>query len=81
MRRGDLVVLHDPQTAGLVPALRAVGRDRRLALPHRPRRPDDSALARRGWSFLEPYLREAHATVFSRRAVHPGLLRRRDGRA
>jgi trehalose synthase len=68
---GDLVVLHDPQAAGLIPAMRRsgafviwrchIGRDE----------PGRSALAERGWSFLEPYLRDAHATVFSRREYVP----------
>jgi len=63
---GDVVVLHDPQTAGLVPALRGrgvhvvwrchVGLD----LPNR--------LARNAWAFLLPYVTQADACVFSRRA-------------
>jgi len=60
----DIVILHDPQTAGLAPALKArgvhviwrchVGVD------------DPNALVRDTWSFLERYVRDANAAVFSR---------------
>jgi trehalose synthase len=62
----DLVVLHDPQTAGMIPAVRSrsvpvvwrchVGLD----MPNE--------LARAAWRFLLPYVSEADACVFSRRA-------------
>jgi trehalose synthase len=61
----DVVILHDPQTAGLVPGLK------RLGVPVIWRChvgidvPD--ALARRAWGFLIPYVRQADAYVFSRR--------------
>jgi trehalose synthase len=70
VRRGDVVVLHDPQTAGLVPALRRSG-----ALVvwrcHIGYEDHDDPWVRSGWDFLAPYVREAHATVFSRRAYIP----------
>ena len=63
---GDVVYLHDPQTAGLtsVTSLRRahvvwrchVGLDR----------PND--LAKRAWAFLRPYVVEADAFIFSREA-------------
>jgi trehalose synthase len=67
LRPGDVVILHDPQTAGMLPALRAavdvpliwrahIGLDL----------PND--VAREAWSFLTPYLGEADAYVFSREA-------------
>jgi trehalose synthase len=66
VRPRDVVVLHDPQTAGLIPAVRGrgvpviwrchVGLD----LPNE--------LARRAWRFLLPYVQEADAYVFSRSA-------------
>ena len=66
---GDLVVLHDPQTAGLAEGLRAavtgvvwrchVGRDV----------PNDVAVA--AWDFLRPYVEHADALVFSRREYAP----------
>jgi trehalose synthase len=71
VRRGDLVILHDPQTAGLVPAMRRLGATVVWRCHIGRDDPDESAPARRGWSFLEPYLREADATVFSRREFIP----------
>jgi trehalose synthase len=62
---GDLVILHDPQTAGLIPLLPRgvpviwrchVGLDV----------PND--LAREAWHFLAPYVEQADAYVFSREA-------------
>jgi trehalose synthase len=60
----DIVVLHDPQTAGLVPALKARGLPVvwrcHVGVDH----PDD--LARSAWDFLRPYVSAADAVVFSR---------------
>jgi trehalose synthase len=66
---GDIVVLHDPQTAGLAHAARRrgasvvwrchVGRDR----------PNDCT--DRAWEFLRPHLADAHMLVFSRLAYAP----------
>jgi trehalose synthase len=62
---GDIIYLHDPQTAGLVPAMRKTG----LAVIWRCHigvdRPND--LARGAWDFLRPYVEAADAYVFSRR--------------
>jgi trehalose synthase len=61
---GDVVFLHDPQTAGLVPAIREMGAivvwrcHVGLDLPNE--------LARRAWAFLRPYVERADACVFSR---------------
>jgi trehalose synthase len=73
---GDIVILHDPQPAGMAPALRShaaaviwrchVGIDE----------PND--LARDAWAFLLPYVREADVAVFSREAfVWDGIERNR----
>ncbi len=72
----DIVILHDPQTAGLIPAVRKtgatviwrchVGRDR----PNR--------YAREAWDFLRDYVLQADAYVFSRSAYRwEGLDRNR----
>jgi len=62
---GDVIYLHDPQTAGLAPAMREAG----LAVVWRCHigvdRPND--LAREAWDFLRPYVERADAYVFSRR--------------
>jgi trehalose synthase len=67
------VVLHDPQTAGLLPALKARGAIvvwRSHVGTDRP-----SPLAAAAWAFLEPYLVEADAYVFSRQPEGPPRLR------
>ena len=60
---GDVVVLHDPQTAGLAPALRATG----VEVVWRchvgiDTQNDHSRLA---WEFLRPYLEDVPSFVFS----------------
>ena len=63
---GDLVILHDPQTAGLIPLVRAAG----IPVVWRCHVGLDvpNAVAREAWQFLEPYVMQADAYVFSREA-------------
>jgi trehalose synthase len=70
VRPGDVVVLHDPQTAGLAPMLRRAGCivAWRCHIGHEAL---DHPLVRAAWEFLERYLRAAHVTVFSRPAYVP----------
>ena len=70
--RGDVVIVHDPQPAGLIPRLKQIGVPViwrcHVGIDH------PSALARRAWSFLRPYVEPADAYVFSREAfVWEGL--------
>jgi trehalose synthase len=62
----DIVILHDPQTAGLVPAIKKTGAiviwRCHVGLDHPNRR------AREAWDFLRRYLVESDACVFSRAA-------------
>jgi trehalose synthase len=68
----DIVILHDPQTAGLIPHLTRrgvkviwrchVGTDER------------TVEGDRAWSFLEPYLKHASAFIFSRFSYLPDIL-------
>jgi trehalose synthase len=64
VREGDVVFLHDPQTAGMIEPVRARGAIAvwrchvGLDLPNE--------LARRAWDFLRPYVEQADAYVFSR---------------
>ena len=62
---GDVVFLHDPQTAGLVDVLRETGAHivsrNHVGLDL----PNDHA--RRAWEFLRPYVERADSFVFSRR--------------
>jgi trehalose synthase len=72
IRSGDIVILHDPQTAGLVPAVRACG----VPVVWRCHVGVDqpNALVRETWRFLERYVAAADAMVFSRtRFVWEGL--------
>jgi trehalose synthase len=65
----DIVLLHDPQTAGLAEGMRAVGA-RVVWRCHVGRdRPND--ITRAGWEFLRTYVESAHALVFSRREYAP----------
>lgn len=73
---GDVIYLHDPQTAGLAPAMREVGAAViwrcHVGVDH----PND--LAREAWDFLRPYVERADAYVFSRREyLWQGLSQRR----
>jgi trehalose synthase len=72
VRRGDFVLLHDPQTVGLAgPLARAgacvvwrchIGVDRQ------------NGASRSAWDFLRPHVEAAHAYVFSRRRYVPSWL-------
>ena len=66
MRPGDLAVLHDPQTAGLVPALSRRGVKVVWRCHIGVDEPND--VARGAWRFLIDYLRDAAAVIFSRQA-------------
>jgi trehalose synthase len=73
---GDVVIVHDPQPAGLVPHVRAAG----AAAIWRCHVGVDEAndVVRSAWSFLLPYLSAADAFVFHRDAfVWDGLDRQR----
>jgi len=75
VREGDIVICHDPQTAGLVPWLRRCGClvIWRCHIGHD--RPNE--MTARAWAFLLPYLQEAHRYVFTRRSYAPGQLEAR----
>ncbi len=72
VRPGDAVFLHDPQTAGMAPALMAhsatviwrchIGTE------------DITPEAERGWAFLAPHVRDVPLRVFSRQAYIPPAL-------
>ena len=68
----DLVILHDPQTAGLVGPLREAG----VPTVWRCHIGLDSlnAATEAAWAFLRPYVEPADAFVFSRREYAPGWL-------
>jgi trehalose synthase len=64
VREGDVVILHDPQTMGLVDAMKAAGAAVIWRCHVGLDRPNQ--IAREAWAFLEPYLRRADAYIFSR---------------
>jgi len=66
------VILHDPHTAGLVPRL--VGRGARAVWRCHIGTDTRTVEGDRAWTFLEPYLTQAHAFVFSRFAYLPDML-------
>jgi trehalose synthase len=72
VRPGDVVTLHDPQTAGLAPGLAAIGAHVIWVCHVGIDVAND--LAREGWRFLLDDARASEATVFTRRAyVWDGL--------
>jgi trehalose synthase len=64
LQPGDVVYLHDPQTAGLVPAMKELGA--RVIWRCHIGVDEPDALAHRAWDFLRPYVESADAYVFSR---------------
>jgi len=66
VRPGDVVVLHDPQTAGLVGPLRGAGLAVVWVCHVGIDEPNDEA--RSAWDFLRPEIQPADAYVFSRDA-------------
>jgi trehalose synthase len=69
VRPGDVVILHDPQTAGLAPAFRRLG----ATIVWRCHVGSDQSneWTERSWGFLRPYLEDVNAYVFSRRRFAP----------
>jgi trehalose synthase len=65
IQRGDVVYLHDPQSAGLVPMLRELGV--KVIWRCHIGVDEPNALAREAWNFLRPYVEAADACIFSRR--------------
>jgi trehalose synthase len=65
----DLVMLHDPQTAGLREGLREVG----VRVTWRCHIGSDTSNEHTddGWAFLQPYVEDCDAFVFSRKAYAP----------
>jgi trehalose synthase len=72
VRPADPVILHDPQTAGLIPHLARRGVPVIWRCHIGQDEPSDEARA--AWSFLEPYLTQARAFVFSRFSYLPDSL-------
>jgi trehalose synthase len=69
VRRGDIVLLHDPQTAGMVDGLRADGV--RVVWRCHVGRDTNNDQTDEAWAFLQTYIERADAFVFSREAYAP----------
>lgn len=72
VRPGDVVVLHDPQTLGLAPAIHELGGAIVWSCHIGIDEPNE--LTRQAWKFLAPYVRFANRVVFSRRQYAWDLL-------
>jgi trehalose synthase len=72
LQPGDVVLLHDPQTAGLIPSLRDLG----VFVGWRSHIGADPVNQHtdQGWAFLRPYVEQADAVVFSRSRFVPDWL-------
>jgi len=70
----DVVFLHDPQTAGLIPHIAGTGRT--VIWRCHVGADETNELSREAWEFLAPYVTEADALVFSREAYVPEVCRR-----
>jgi trehalose synthase len=72
VKPGDIVLLHDPQTAGLAEPIRARGAH--VVWRCHVGVDEPNGLAQEAWAFLAPYVQAAQAVVFSRAAyVWEGL--------
>ena len=69
VRPGDIVLLHDPQTAGLVEGVRKLGAHTiwRCHIG----RDTPNPTSRMGWEFLRGFIEPADAFIFSRREYRP----------
>ena len=74
---GDAIFLHDPQTAGMAPALMAHGAT--VIWRCHIGTEDITPEAEGGWAFLAPHVREAPLRIFSRKGYIPAALD--DGRS
>ena len=72
LKEDDVVLFHDPQTAGLIPAAKETGARIIWRCHIGADDPDEST--RRAWDFLAPYVTAADAYVFSRRSYVWDLL-------
>ncbi len=74
VRPGDIVVLHDPQTAGLVESMKAAGAT--VVWRCHIGRDVPNGLSEQGWAFLRPYLDAVDRVVVTRSCFAPEWLGR-----
>jgi trehalose synthase len=69
IKPGDLVLVHDPQPAGLIETLKRAGA--KVVWRCHVGRDQPNDWTDRAWDFLQPYLEDADAYVVSRKAFAP----------
>src|SRR4051794_4922291 len=74
VRSGDIVVVHDPQPAGLVPVLKSIGA--RVVWRSHIGIDTSNEWTDSAWSFVRPYVEQADVCVFSREHYVPDWLER-----
>jgi trehalose synthase len=72
VRPGDIAIVHDPQPAGLVPRLLEHGA--RVVWRCHVGIDRSNEWTEEAWDFLRPYVRDAHAHVFSRASFAPSFI-------
>jgi len=75
VRHGDIVLLHDPQAAGLARGLVATGAH--VIWRSHIGRDQTNVYTDMGWAFLRPYLEHAEAFIFSRQSYVPAWIESR----
>jgi trehalose synthase len=73
VRPGDIVILHDPQTAGLIAAMKRAGAVV-IWRCHVGADDRENPFVVGAWNFLAPYLEDADAFIFSRATYPPSWL-------
>ena len=79
VRSGDVVIVHDPQPAGLIDPLLAKGAH--VVWRCHVGSDGTNEWTDRAWDFIRPYVEHAHAHVFSRMAFAPAWMDRTGVRA
>jgi trehalose synthase len=72
IRPGDTVILHDPQSAGLISTMHAAGA--RVVWRCHIGRDTPNAYTEEGWAFLRDYVSQAEAVIFSRHEFVPSWI-------
>lgn len=74
---GDVVLLHDPQTVGMIPVI-APGSDVHIVWRSHIGIDEPNGHVQEAWEFLLPYLGDTQALIFTRREYVPPQLADRD---
>lgn len=76
IRSGDIIILHDPQTVGLIPFFKELGN---LVLWRcHIGSEEENIYCKKAWKFLSSYLGGADGFVFSRKTYVPSMLQKKN---